>query len=130
MGNKHTSIGEVLTWLFIFIAGSLIVTAMINPEFRNNIGNKISDSGDSMAGALSSTNIVEDNRVKLIPSEMEEHSGHVEDIKSCVYVETLAELSGISDPKEKLCKEACSWRDMEYSSVDCKKDLFSCYCKK
>ena len=75
----------------------------------------------------SSSNSV--NKVRLVPSEMEEYGVWKTLHKSCAQVETAGESQGIYDMKKKVCREACGKRDMEYSSNDCEKDLLVCYCK-
>lgn len=65
------------------------------------------------------------NKVKLVPSEMEEYSVSGREIyRSCAGLESFGEHNGISNMKSKSCREFCGKRNMEYYSNDCEKDLF------
>lgn len=64
---------------------------------------------------------------KIVPSEMDEYVFQSA-YKSCAGIETLAEANGVSNIKQKACREACGKRNMEYSSYDCEVDLLVCYC--
>lgn len=83
---------------------------------------------DSITGLFSGI-IRPSNAVKLIPSEMEEYRLFGSSvIQGCAGVEALGESQGISDMKQKVCREACGKRNMDYSYDDCEKDLLVCYC--
>lgn len=119
---------QIFIWLIIFIVGSLIVSFIIYPlsfqSFTENIKfilqNKLSNS--------------DTNTIKLIPSQMEEYNNSIFSsailslYKSCATLEAGAESQGISNIKQKTCREACGKRNMDYYSNDCEKDLLVCYC--
>jgi len=117
-----TKIKDILIWLGVFIVGSLIVSFLIYPEsfdsFKENINSKFSNI------KLKSTI----NTTRLVPSEMDEYDFWAQWYKSCAGVESIGESAGISNPKQKTCREACGKRNMKYSSYSCEKDLFVCYC--
>jgi hypothetical protein len=118
---------NIVIWLLIFIIGSLIVSFLIYPEtfqsFKSNIKNIITSTSSNLN---TNPNI---NKVKLVPSEMEEYGLYGSYYKSCVNIEAIGESEGVTDLKEKACIEACAKRNMDYSSDNCEKDLLVCYCK-
>ncbi|MEK6844391.1 MAG: hypothetical protein AABX83_03095 [Nanoarchaeota archaeon] len=85
-------------------------------------------SKNNSSGILNKVNTTPANRVRLVPSEMEEYGFWKDIYKSCASLETLGESQGVSDIKSKVCREACGKRNMEYSSKECDKDKLICYC--
>ena len=59
--NKHgTSFGQIILWLFLFVVGSLIVSAILNPSTMTSIKNNVA----SIQPALASSN------AKICPSNI------------------------------------------------------------
>ena len=120
-------IKEIIFWLFIFIVGSLIVSFLIYPEtftiFKERF-NQIKINKVNLE-----TKNIEIETIKLIPSNMSEYGFFREAYKSCATLEAMGESEGISNIKQKVCREACGLRDMDYSNYDCEKNLLVCYCK-
>ena len=110
-------------WLFIFVVGSLIVSFIISPksfeEFKENYGNIIQNNLESSSF----------NTTNLIPYEMEEYQPYGFYYKSCASIEARGESSGIINIKQKICRESCGKRNLDYNSNDCEKDILVCYCK-
>jgi len=135
---------DIFILLGVFIVGSLVVTFLVNPNsfqnFKSNIKSVVSENSNSQIkdvtdtsqntniNTISNANIPTNSKVKLIPSEMEEYAGWQDLYKSCAYIESLGESDGVSNLKQKGCREACGKRDMEYSSTSCEKDFYVCYC--
>ena len=117
-----------LFYLGIFVIGSLIVSSIIDPQVYSNLKDKGTDIKNSLVNFVSAAGSGNSNKLKLIPSEMKELSLHKNTIKSCVAIEALGEMQGVSGVKKKGCIEACSYRDMDYSSYSCERDLYVCYC--
>jgi hypothetical protein len=114
-------IKDILIWLGIFIVGSLVVGFLVNPQsfqnFRENFNDELSIKEESGLEGI-----------RLIPSEMEEYGFFKEWHKSCAAIETLGESEGVRDLKQKVCRESCGKRNLDYLSHDCERDLLVCYC--
>lgn len=87
-----------------------------------------SNKNESSSSILNKINTPPTNRIRLVPSEMEEYGFWKVLYESCASLESGGESQGISDIKSKVCREACGKRNMEYSSKECEKDKLICYC--
>jgi len=109
-----------LAWILVIALGALLAVSLINPDAFSTI----TDKNNSI---ISSTVRSTPNYMKITPSEMDKYKGGV---SSCVKIEAAGEQMGISDPKEKVCRELCGNENMTYYSLDCNKNILSCYCRK
>ena len=111
----------------------LIYTIFFNPnvvvDTYENVKDFVSEKASGVEGAPNATKEVPVSTERLVPSEMEEYGYWKILHKSCAQIEALGESEGISNMKQKVCRESCGLRDMDYSSNDCEKDLLVCYCK-
>lgn len=87
---------SILTWLFIFIVGSLIVTAIVNPGYRTSATNTIKDIF-STEGSYSSEDVIEDPLISSCLSDYNKYSDvfkqkydHVR-LKIITYQKTISE---------------------------------------
>ena len=111
-----------MDWGWVVVVLIIVgLTVYANPhifqEIKDNVGN-----------TLEKINSKPSNIVKLIPSEMEEYGFLREFHRSCASLEAMGESEGVSNIKQKVCREACGKRNMDYYSNDCEKDLLICYC--
>ncbi len=122
----------IIVWLGFFVIGSLIVSVILDPGIIDDVKDKISNykNANVINNYTFQTQHSSQKTIKLIPSEMDEYGWNKDNMDSCVALEVLGDMNGISNIKRKFCIEACSWRDMDYSSYSCNKDLFVCFCNK
>ncbi len=116
----------LLVYSFFFAPELTINAWETTKEKIENIGDKISESNPFTGNSVKESNI---NKIRLVPSEMEEYGFWMDSYKSCAYLESLGDAEGVYNIKQKSCREACGKRDMDYGSNNCKKDLLVCYCK-
>ena len=124
------------TYIFYSIIGAiiflLIYSVWFNPDSVSNFYEDVKEKTSTMLNvqlmnSSSSSNSI--NKIRIVPSEMEEYGFWGAFYKSCAGLEANAEAEGISNIKQKACREACGLRNMEYYSNDCEIDLLVCYCK-
>ncbi len=129
--RKNILNNELLKFIFYSIIGAiiflLIYSIWFNPGYTETIIENIQEGARSAFSSSNSSLPV--NAVRLVPSEMEEYGLWQTFNQRCSQVEAIGESEGIYDIKRKVCREACGFKEMEYSSNDCEIDLLVCYCK-
>ena len=127
----------VLTWLFIFIVGGLIVSFLISPNsldsFKENarsIAGKVTDSSENIKQSVTKTATLKDNL------EIEEQKDNFKEIDliyrtSCSVIETASRAQGlnIEQVKENQCIFWCGQEKMDYHHFGCITDTLHCFCK-
>ena len=106
-------IGNVISWLAIFIIGSLIVSAIINPQVYDTLESKYNKIIDSIGF----------HRTKIIASNNNDEP------YKCSEIELGAAFFRVSDIKESGCRQLCGKKNMTFTSFNCDKDILTCYCK-
>lgn len=131
------TIKYIAIWLFIFVVGSLIVTAIVNPVYRESAIDSIKDvfSGTDDYKSNSKNSVPID-----VPSEIEINSKAFVSIdppvetyrrgamQTCELVEFIEFQNTISDYREGKCKGVCMQIQKEYSYSACEKEWLICYC--
>lgn len=131
------TIKYIAIWLFIFVVGSLIVTAIVNPVYRES-------AIDSIKNVFTSDEIYEantENSVPIdVPSETEINSKSFISIdppvetyrrgamQTCELVEFIEFQNTIPNYREGMCNGVCMQIQKEYSYSACEKEWLICYC--
>ena len=131
-------IKEILVWLFIFVVGSLIVTAIVNPEYRTSVIDSIKDFFSEEQVTYSNEHV--NSKDKVTSSDKYVNSKEsVEPIKKvktyrkgspymCEIVEQIEFQNAMPEPRKNICKGMCTQIQKEYYSSKCEDDWFICYC--
>lgn len=117
-----------LFWVSVMIVVLLVFSFFTDPRPSNIFSGKVSN----LKSTLENRGIDKSNTIRVVPSEMTSHNEYgpyAASMRSCSTVEALAEMNGVSNIKQKACREACGKKSLEYDSNDCEADLLVCYCK-
>ena len=117
---------EIITWLGIFIMGSLIVTFLIFPgsfeSFKDNIASFLDDitpDDVSISNIHISDNYVESSYTKAVQPS------------SCAQLELAASSGNIgkTEIKKQVCRTFCGFDEKEFHHFECITDKLHCYCR-
>ena len=107
---------EIMIWLFIFVAGSLLVNFIISPSSMGVVGDSASEVKNLFQLQNEDVNYTEINVRK--------------DILSCSTLDMAAESVGSSprSSKKNICTHYCGLENLNYGKFECDRDQLTCYC--